>query len=55
VLVTSNDVDRIPVRLAGGRRAWIEIPMPFYEADKDRLKKQIDLLLTNDDEDDDSL
>ncbi|MEW6512548.1 MAG: hypothetical protein AB1443_00950 [Pseudomonadota bacterium] len=51
-----DDIDRIPVRLAGGRRAWIEVPMPFYEADKDRLKKQIDLLLTdNDDDDDDSL
>ena len=46
----SDSVDRIPVRLAGGRRAWIEIPMPFYEADKDRLKKQIDLLITDDEE-----
>jgi hypothetical protein len=51
----SNDADRIPVRLAGGRRAWIEIPMPFYEADKVQLKKQIDLLLTNDEESDDEL
>jgi len=53
--VIESDVDRIPVRLAGGRRAWIEIPMPFYEADKERLKKQIDLLLTDDDEDSDDL
>jgi len=45
-----DDVDRIPVRLAGGRRAWIEIPMPFYDADKERLRKQLDLLLTNDEE-----
>ena len=51
----SDDVDRIPIRLAGGRRAWIEIPMPFYTADKERLKKQIDLLLTNDEEDADDL
>jgi hypothetical protein len=43
------DCDRIPVRLAGGRRAWLEIPSPFYTADKDRLKAQIDLLLTDDD------
>lgn len=50
VITSADDVDRIPVRLAGGRRAWIEIPMPFYEVDKERLKKQIDLLLTNDDE-----
>lgn len=45
-----EDADRIPVRLAGGRRAWLEIPTPFYEADKLRLKKQIDLLLTEEDE-----
>jgi hypothetical protein len=45
---TSTDVDRIPVRLSGSRRAWIEIPLPFFEADKDRLKAQIDLLLTDD-------
>src|SRR5208283_960130 len=37
--------DRIPVRLPGGRRAWIEVPTPFFSADKERLKAQIDLLL----------
>ena len=42
--------DRIPVRLAGGRRAWLEIPTPFYAADKLRLKAQIDLLLTEEEE-----
>ncbi|MGB4812321.1 MAG: hypothetical protein WBP13_07585 [Methylophilaceae bacterium] len=41
------DGDRIPVRLPNGRRAWLIIPMPFYEADKARLKAQIDLLLTD--------
>jgi len=41
------DGDRIPVRLTDGRRAWLVIPMPFYEADKVRLKAQIDLLLTD--------
>lgn len=45
-----EDSDRIPVRLAGGRRAWLVIPSPFYEADKRRLISQIELLLTNDDE-----
>lgn len=49
----SENMDRIPVRLGGGRRAWIEIPAPFYEADKDRLKKQIDLLITDDEENND--
>lgn len=42
--------DRIPVRLSGSRRAWLVIPEPFFEADKKRLKAQIDLLLTEDDE-----
>ena len=42
--------DRIPVRLSGGRRAWLEIPSPFYSADKNRLKAQIDLLLADDEE-----
>jgi hypothetical protein len=54
-VIPNADVDRIPVRLTGGRRAWIEIPMPFYGADKERLKKQIDLLLTNDEESVDDL
>lgn len=44
--------DRIPVRLTGGRRAWLWIPTPFFAADKQRLKAQIDLLLTEDDEGD---
>lgn len=45
-----SQVDRIPVRLPGGRRAWLLIPTPFYDADKSRLKAQIDLLLTSEDE-----
>lgn len=52
VATVEDGVDRIPVRLAHGRRAWIEVPTPFYAADKNRLKKQIDLLLTDDEEDD---
>ncbi len=46
-----TDVDRIPVRLDSKRRAWLEIPTPFYEADKSRLKAQIDLLLTDEKKD----
>lgn len=45
----SSKSDRIPVRLMGGRRAWLEIPVPFYEADKARLIAQIGLILTDDD------
>jgi len=44
----ASDLDRIPVRLAGNRRAYLLIPTPFYVADKNRLKAQIDLLLTDD-------
>jgi hypothetical protein len=43
-----GDTDKIPVRLSEGRKAWLVIPTPFYEADKLRLKAQIDLLLTED-------
>lgn len=48
--VSAADIDRIPVRLAGGRRAFLEVPIPFYAADKKRLKAHIDLLLTDDEE-----
>jgi hypothetical protein len=47
--VAPDGYDRIPVRLAGGRRAWLEIPTPFFEADKKRLIAQIELILTEDD------
>ena len=47
---SEEHADRIPIRLPGGRRAWLVIPTPFFEADKSRLKAQIDLLLTEDDE-----
>jgi len=43
------DVDRIPIRLSGGRRAWLIVPTPFYGSDKNRIKQQIDLLLIDDD------
>lgn len=39
--------DRIPVRLSGGRRAWIEVPVPFYEEDKTIIKAQIDLIIAD--------
>lgn len=47
---SDSALDRIPVRLPGGRRAWLAIPSPFFAADKVRLKAQIDLLLTDDEE-----
>ncbi len=45
-----SDLEKIPVRLSGGRKAWLLIPGTFYKADKDRLKAQIDLLLAEDEE-----
>lgn len=42
----AGDSDCLPVRLTGGRRAWLVIPQQFFEADKARLRAQIDLLLT---------
>ena len=50
--VATDGYDRIPVRLTGGRRAWLEIPTPFFEADKKRLIAQIELILTEDDAED---
>jgi hypothetical protein len=38
------------MRAKGARRAWLIIPTPFFVADKQRLKAQIDLLLTEDEE-----
>ncbi|WP_038484249.1 hypothetical protein [Collimonas arenae] len=43
-------MDRVPVKLAGGRRAFLEIPTPFYLADKERLKAYIDFHLADDED-----
>lgn len=43
-------IDRVPIRLAGGRKAFLEIPTPFFEADKKRLIDQINLILTDEDD-----
>lgn len=50
VYTEEPELDRYPVRLPGGRKAWLLIPTQFYEADKLRLKAQIDLLLAEDEE-----
>ena len=46
----SEGTDRMPIRLAGGRKAFLEIPTPFFEADKKRLIDQINLILTDEDD-----
>jgi len=45
---TLQHADRIPIRLSGGRKALLEVPVPFYEADKVMIKAQLDLILTDD-------
>lgn len=50
IALEKDESDRIPVRLSRGRKAWLIIPQIFLQVDKERLKAQIDLLLTNDDE-----
>lgn len=52
--VSMAENDCIPVRLTGSRRAWIVVPSDLREADKVRLKAQIDLLLTVEEEAGDS-
>jgi len=47
-----GEVDSIPIRLTGGRKAWLVIPKPFFAADVERIKKYIDLQLTEEEEDD---
>ncbi len=41
---------RYPIRLAGGRMAWIDVPEPFYEADKRKLRAQIEIIGTEDED-----
>lgn len=49
ILVDEN-VDRIPIRLAGGRKAWLEVPLPFYEKDKEMIKKYVDIIVVDEEE-----
>lgn len=45
----AEGVDRIPIRLAGGRRAWLEVPTPFYESDKQVIVNQVQLIVADTD------
>jgi hypothetical protein len=42
---SQEGLDRIEVQLAGGRRAYLFVPVPLPAREKDRLKKYIDLIL----------
>jgi hypothetical protein len=48
--VSDGTLDQIPIRLSGGRKAWLAIPTPFYESDKARIKAQIEVLFADKDE-----
>lgn len=52
-LSESGDVVRYPVRLAGGRMAYIEVPAHFYNKDKKKLQAQLEIIGTLDEDDDD--
>ena len=43
-----NEMDKIPVRLSGGRKAWIIVPSSLLSADIARLQAQLNLLLVED-------
>lgn len=45
--ISGAELDQIPIRLSGGRKAWLSIPTPFYESDKARIKAQIDVLFAD--------
>lgn len=49
-LPVSDSIVRYPVRLAGGRMAWIVTPEPFFEADKKKLLAQIEVIGTEDED-----
>jgi len=51
-LPPATDNVRYPIRLAGGRMAWIEVPERFYEADKNKLRAQIEIIGTEDEDND---
>jgi hypothetical protein len=44
-----GELDQIPIRLSGSRKAWLSIPTPFYESDKERIKAQVDVLFADSD------
>jgi hypothetical protein len=48
--LVSDSTVRYPVRLAGGRMAWIITPEPFFEADKKKLLAQIGVIGTEDED-----
>lgn len=41
---------KYPVRLSGGRMAWIHVPESFYQADKKKLRAQIEVIGTEDED-----
>lgn len=46
-----DELDRIEIKLRGGKKAFIHVPSPLTREDKDRLKAHIDLVLEPEEED----
>ncbi|MEO0346995.1 MAG: hypothetical protein AAF229_12120 [Pseudomonadota bacterium] len=42
--------DPMPVRLRGGRKAWLVLPKPFLEDDKQAVIAQVNLLIADDED-----
>ncbi len=47
---TSDEFRSIPIFLPNNREAILHLPRPFYKKDRDVIKRQIDALLTDDEE-----
>ncbi|MFN7114644.1 MAG: hypothetical protein ACK4PK_09850 [Alphaproteobacteria bacterium] len=43
-----GESDTIPVRLKGGRKAYLVVPYPFYEADRDQIIRALNTVVTDD-------
>lgn len=49
--LSQNDESfKYPVRLYGGRMAWVEVPVPFYSTDKEKILAQIQVIGTDDED-----
>ncbi len=50
-LNSENKFDRIPIRLSSNRKAWLYVPSPFYQTDKERIIKQLEIMVVDEDTD----
>ncbi|MDI1301775.1 MAG: hypothetical protein PSX71_07720 [bacterium] len=50
IAVSAAGHERVPIRLKGGRRAYLEVPSPFYEGDKKTISAMLDAIAADEDE-----